>query len=70
MAVRGEDTKRLAREVRASFQFLQHRHELDPMEAPYHTPLPHPASINEGLCLQFNPLLPAWIYGRSPERRQ
>ena len=37
-AVQGEDTKTLAREVRASFQFPWHRHELDPMEAPYHAP--------------------------------
>ena len=36
--VQGEDTKTLAREVRASFQFPQHRHELDPMEALYHAP--------------------------------
>ena len=40
-AVQGEDAKTLAREVRASFQFPWHRHELDPMEAPYHaTPAP------------------------------
>ena len=37
-AVQGEDTKTLAREVRASFQFPQCRHELDSMEAPYHAP--------------------------------
>ena len=37
-AMRGQDTKTLAREVRASFQFPRCRHELDPMEAPYHAP--------------------------------
>ena len=37
-AVWGEDMKTLARQVRASFQFPWHRHELDPMEAPYHAP--------------------------------
>ena len=37
-AVQGEDMKTLAREVRASFQFPQCRHELNPMEAPYHAP--------------------------------
>ena len=37
-AVQGEDTETLAREVRASFQFPQCRHELDPMEALYHAP--------------------------------
>ena len=41
-AVRGEDTKRLAREVWASFQFPRCRHELDTMEAPYHAPLAPP----------------------------
>ena len=41
-AVPGEDTERLAREVRASFQFPQCRHELDPKEAPYHAPLAPP----------------------------
>ena len=37
-AVSGEDTERLAKEVRASFQFPQCRHELDSKEAPYHAP--------------------------------
>ena len=37
-AVRGEDMKTLAREVRASFQFPWCRHDLDPMEALYHAP--------------------------------
>ena len=30
--------ERLAKEVRASFQFPRCRHELDPKEAPYHAP--------------------------------
>ena len=37
-AISGEDMERLAKEVRASFQFPQCRHEFDPKEAPYHTP--------------------------------
>ena len=33
-----EDTGRLAQEVRASFQLPRCMHELDPREAPFHTP--------------------------------
>ena len=37
-----EDTGRLAREVRASFQLPRHMHELDPREAAFHAPLAPP----------------------------
>ena len=37
-----EDTGRLAQEVRALFQLPRHMHELDPKEAPFHTPLAPP----------------------------
>ena len=43
--ISGEDTERLAKEVRASFQFPCCRHEFDPKEAPYHAP-PAPPCLN------------------------
>ena len=45
-AILGEDMERLAKEVRASFQFPWHRHEFDPEEAPYHAP-PAPPCLNQ-----------------------
>ena len=36
------DTRRLAQQVRASFQLPRHMHELDPREAPFHVPLAPP----------------------------
>ena len=36
------DTRRLAWQVRASFQLPRHMHELDPREAPFHVPLAPP----------------------------
>ena len=41
-----EDTGRLAREVRASFQFPRHMHQLDPREAPFHVP-PAPPCLHQ-----------------------
>ena len=38
--------ERLAKEVRASFQFPQHRHEFNPEEAPYHAP-PAPPCLHQ-----------------------
>ena len=38
--------ERLAKEVRASFQFPQHRHKLDSKEAPYHAP-PAPPCLHQ-----------------------
>ena len=38
-----ENTGRLAREVRASFQLPRCMHELDPKEAPFHVPLAPPS---------------------------
>ena len=38
--------ERLAKEVKASFQFPWCRHELDPKEAPYHTP-PAPPCLHQ-----------------------
>ena len=38
-----ENTGRLAREVRASFQLPRHMHELDPKEALFHAPLAPPS---------------------------
>ena len=45
-AILGEDMERLAKEVRASFQFPWCRHEFDPKEAPYHAP-PAPSCLNQ-----------------------
>ena len=45
-AVSGEDMERLAKEIRASFQFPRCRHKLDPKEAPYHAP-PAPPSLHQ-----------------------
>ena len=44
-AISGEDVERLAKEVRASFQFPWCRHEFDPEKAPYHAP-PAPPCLN------------------------
>ena len=37
-----EDIEKLAQQVRTSFKLLKHMHELDPKEAPFHTPLAPP----------------------------
>ena len=49
--VLGEDTGRLAPEVRASFQLPRCMHELDPREAPFHVP-PAPPCLH---CQGFMP---------------
>ena len=41
-----EDTGRLAKEVRASFQLPRCMHELDPREAPFHAP-PAPPCLHQ-----------------------
>ena len=60
-AISGEDMERLAKEVRASFQFPRCRHELDPKEAPTMHLLLHPVSIDGDLCPRFNLFMPAGI---------
>ena len=68
--VPGENnTRRLAREVRASFQLPWQMHELESKEAPFQAPLHHHAFTGEDSCLWSFLFLPAGISGRSPGRR-
>ena len=68
--------ERLAKGVRASFQFPWHRHEFDPKEAPYHTPpappclyqwrfIPPPQSIYASQDIREIPREKAVAYARA-----
>ena len=68
--VLGENnTRRLAREVRASFQLPWQMHELESKEAPFQAPWHCHAFTGEDSCLRSFLFLPAGISGRSPRRR-
>ena len=60
-AVSGEDTKRLAKEVRASFQFPCTDTSSIPRKPPTTPLLLHPVSIDGDLCPRFNLFMPAGI---------
>ena len=65
--VLGENnTRRLAREVRASFQLPWQMHELESKEAPFKPPQHHHAFTGEDSCLQSFLFLSARISGNSP----
>ena len=70
--VPGEDeTRRLAQEVRASFQLPRWMHELDPKEAPFQAPpVPPCLHCTRDLYLQLCPSMPARTSERFPGRRQ
>ena len=69
--VLGEDeTRRLAQEVRASFQLPRQMHELEPKEAPSRHPQCCHVSTTRGLCLQSCLSMLAEMSGRFPGRRQ
>ena len=64
-----DDTRRLAQEVRASFQLPRQMHELEPKEAPFQAPLCCHVSTTGGLCLQSCLSMLAKMSGRFPGRR-
>ena len=69
--VPGEDnTRRLAQEVRASFQLPRQMHELEPEEALSRQPLHCHVSTAKGLCLWSCLSMLAKTSGRFPGRRQ
>ena len=64
-----EDTRKLTREVRASFDLPRWLQELDLREATLHAPLHHHACAERDSCCQLTPSLPVGTYGKSLEKR-
>ena len=65
-----DDIRRLAREVRASFQLPRQMHELEPKEAPFEAPQHCHVSTTGSLLLQLYLSMLAKTSGRFPGRRQ
>ena len=64
-----ENTRRLAQEVRASFQLPRHMHELDPREAPFHVPLAPPCLYRQRFMPPVESIFASWDIWEIPREK-